>query len=201
MVVEAHKLGYEDYLRMPEDGRKYEILQGELYVAPSPSRTHQKVLRNLVLPLTSHIEQYDLGELYFAPLAVRLTPDEPVEPDILFVLKNRLSIIAESGVRGAPDLIIEILSPSKPRYDRVTKFNRYLQVGVPEYWIVDPIAQTIEQFVLEDGRYVPIEPIEENVVGSLVIAGLHLSMSSVFRPQGDAAPDNDPVPGFLQPGP
>lgn len=184
MIAEAYRLRYEDYLRMPEDGNKYEIIQGELFVTPPPSTDHQRVSRGAFRKIDAYVEEHNLGEVFYAPFMVRLTPDEPVEPDLVYVRKNRLEIIDRAGINGAPDLVIEILSPNKPQYDRVTKFNRYLQVGVPEYWILDPKSRTAEQFALEEGKYSRMEPTEEGVIGSRVIDGLRLILDDIFGPVG-----------------
>jgi Uma2 family endonuclease len=148
LVSEAHRLTYADYLQMPDDGQRYEIIQGELFVSAAPSIRHQEVLGNLYRLTDGHVRTNNLGRIFFAPVAVLLTPDEPVEPDLVYVVREHLKIIAGMAIHGAPDLIIEVLSPTGESRDRVVKFNRYAQVGVREYWIVDPIGETVEQFRL-----------------------------------------------------
>ncbi|MGI8968777.1 MAG: Uma2 family endonuclease [Chloroflexota bacterium] len=180
MVSPAHRLTYEDYLRMPEDGHRYEIIDGELFVSPSPSIRHQVAAMNLCLALTQYVRANSLGRVFIAPCAVRLTPDEPVEPDLFFISWEREHIIGEQAVNGPPDLIVEILSPSGVGRDRFTKFNRYAQVGVAEYWIIDPASETIEQYVLEEGQYVELAPHGDGTQGSRVIPGLRLSVTELF---------------------
>lgn len=128
MVRQAHRLTYDDYLRMPDDGRRYEILQGELFVTAAPSRRHQTVLANLFRLLDDHIRRRALGWVYFAPFAVRVTPDEPLEPDLVYVSRERAKVLTDSGVNGVPDLVVEVTSSSTDGRDRVTKFNRTLRL-------------------------------------------------------------------------
>jgi len=146
---------YQDYLDLPDDGNRYEVIWGELYMmTPAPSTRHQRVLRDLGFALWNYVREHDAGEVLIAPCDLVMEPGAtPVQPDILFVARNRLDIITERNVHGVPSLLIEILSPNTPRHDRETKFDLYEQSGVAEYWIVDPEARTIEVFVLEQNRY------------------------------------------------
>jgi Uma2 family endonuclease len=148
---------YQDYLDLPDDGNRYEIIWGDLYMmAPAPVTRHQRVLRNLEYAMWSYVQEQNLGEVLFAPCDLVIEPGAtPVQPDILFVSKDRLHLITEENIEGVPDLLVEILSPGNPRHDRVTKFNLYEQSGVPEYWIVDPEAHTIEVFGLSQKKYNP----------------------------------------------
>ena len=146
---------YQDYLYLPDDGSRYEVIWGELYMmTPAPSTQHQRILRDLGFVLWSYVQEHSLGEIFIAPCDLVMEPGAtPVQPDILFIALDRLDIITERNVHGVPDLLIEILSPNNPRHDRVTKFDLYEQSGVAEYWIVDPEARTIEVFVLGQGKY------------------------------------------------
>jgi Uma2 family endonuclease len=137
------KLTYEDYCLLPDDGRRHEIIDGEHYVNPAPNIPHQRISRKIVFTLTQHVEQHDLGEVFYAPCDVVLSAFDVVEPDILFVSKARRHIIGTANIQGAPDLVVEILSPSSRQYDEVFKLKRYDAAGVAEYWIVDPDAETI----------------------------------------------------------
>lgn len=145
---------YEDWLNFPYDGWKYEIIDGELYMSPPPTTDHQRSSVKLVIRMGRYVEDNDLGEILEAPCGVRL-PNQPVpvEPDIFFIKKERLSIIGEKEVEGAPDLIVEILSPSSINYDREKKFETYQAAGVPEYWLVDYRAKTVEVFTLAKSIY------------------------------------------------
>jgi Uma2 family endonuclease len=146
-------LTYEDYVLLPNDGKRYEILEGELTVTPAPSTKHQTASVNLLVLLSQYIKQRDLGRLFHAPIDLILESSAVLQPDLLFVSKARQSIITERAIEGAPELVIEILSPGTSRTDRVTKAQIYARHGVPAYWIVDPEQKTIEIYLLEADGY------------------------------------------------
>lgn len=147
------RMNYEDYCRLPDDGKRYEIVDGVVHNAPAPSRIHQDVSRNLGFLLVQHVDAGDLGKIYYAPIDVVFSHENIVQPDIIFVRKKRFSILTDKNIKGAPDLVIEILSPGRKDYDRVTKAKTYALYGVPHYWIVDPEPQSIRALVLREGRY------------------------------------------------
>jgi len=139
------KLTYEDYRNAPESEReRYELFEGELVMVPSPSEYHQRISVNLEFLLCGFVKQRDLGFVYDAPLDVILSDDTVLQPDILFIGKERAKIIAEEGIRGAPDLVIEILSEATAKRDRTYKKTLYARHGVKEYWLVDPATKTVE---------------------------------------------------------
>jgi Uma2 family endonuclease len=145
---------YQDYLDLPDDGYRYEVIWGELYMTPAPNTKHQQTLAELMFALQEFVKANNLGLVLPAPCDVLLEPGgTPVEPDILFISQERTHIITPKNVNGAPDLIVEILSPSNPEHDRQRKFKLYQESSVPEYWIVDPDTRTIEIFTLSQGRY------------------------------------------------
>jgi Uma2 family endonuclease len=168
---------YEDWLRLPDDGFRYEVLNGVLYMTPPPRIRHQFTLENLSRRLGNFVAERKLGWILFAPCGVRL-PGQPVpiQPDILFVRAERRDIIGEEYVEGAPDLVVEVLSPSNWLYDRTEKFRAYQEAGVPEYWIVDYSARTIEVFVLEGSTYALLgkfgvgETVYSQVLGDFQVA-------------------------------
>ncbi len=147
MHVEV-KYTYQDLLTTPDDRHRYEIFEGELIMTPAPSRTHQRAHTNLLRILSNHVVQNILGEVYSAPFDVYFDKETVVEPDILFVSRERLRIIEEEKVNGAPDLVVEILSPSTEKNDRGFKFKRYAQEGIKEYWIADPMHKALEVYEL-----------------------------------------------------
>lgn len=130
---------------MPEDGKRYEAIDGELYVTPAPSRRHQRVTVNLVAAFLRLLDDPGHGWVYTAPIGVEF-PDteEGVQPDIIFVSKARSEILVEDGIRGAPDLVVEILSPSTAQRDRTIKRKLYQRQGVAQYWVVDPDTESVE---------------------------------------------------------
>lgn len=149
MKVEV-KYTYEDLLTTPNDGHQYEVFEGELIMTPAPNRAHQKAHATLFRILSRYISEHSLGEIYSAPFDVYLDEETVFEPDILFVSRERLHIIDEQKVNGAPDLVIEILSPTTEQRDRGFKFKRYAKEGVKEYWIADPMNKTLEVYQLTE---------------------------------------------------
>ncbi|HSD11333.1 MAG TPA: Uma2 family endonuclease [Candidatus Binatia bacterium] len=150
----ALKLTYEDYAALPlADGRRYEILDGELYMTPSPLIRHQAVSRNLQRILDHHILENELGELFDAPVDLILARTTITVPDLVFVRGDRKSIITEKAIEGAPDVVVEIVSPSSRKQDLVIKARLYSRYRVREYWIVDPDARTLDVLELRGRAY------------------------------------------------
>jgi len=147
------RLTYEDYAALPDDGRRYELHEGELSVTPSPGLRHQATLRNLLVILHDHVRDRGLGEVLPAPMDCILDNFTVVQPDIVFVETARRSIMGERGIEGAPTLAVEVISPSTGAIDRRRKLQLYARYAVPYYWIVDPPARTIEAHALAHGRY------------------------------------------------
>jgi Uma2 family endonuclease len=137
---------FEDYLSIPEDrAHRYEIIDGELFVSPTPVPRHQQVVVNITRILASLALERGLGEVYAGPITVRLRNDRVTEPDVAFVRADRLGIVdSRTGILGAPDLVVEVLSPSNRDYDRTLKRKRYLASGVAELWIVDADEDTLD---------------------------------------------------------
>jgi len=139
------KLTVRSYMSIPEgDDKRYELIDGELILAPSPVPQHQIIAGNLFSILDSFVRSQELGRLLYAPMDVVLSEHDVFQPDILFISKNRLRIIGDRNIQGAPDLVVEILSPSTEGRDRGIKLEQYLRYGVREYWIVDPQERTLE---------------------------------------------------------
>lgn len=147
------RLCYDDYVGLPDDGRRYEILDGELFVTPAPSSRHQQVSINLAVLLVEHVRARHLGRILNAPIDVIFEPATVAQPDIVFIRTERNAIVADRGIEGPPDLVIEILSPSSARQDRITKAALYARFGVLHYWIVDPEAATFELYELAGDAY------------------------------------------------
>lgn len=144
---------YDDYAALPDDGQRYEVIEGVLYMVPSPGELHQRSSTRFVGYLMMHIELTGLGRVYHAPFDVELNPITVVQPDVIVVLNQRTQIITPRGIQGGPDLVIEIASPSTATHDRSRKLRAYEQAGVREYWLADPFAHTIELLVLEGKHY------------------------------------------------
>jgi Uma2 family endonuclease len=132
------KLTYEDLLAFPEDGKRHEILDGEHYVTPAPTRGHQEAVANLVYFFKDFLRRHPLGQMLPAPFDVRFSEHDIAEPDLLYVAQERAAILREENAKGAPDLVIEILSPSTRRRDLGIKRAIYERCGVAEYWPATP---------------------------------------------------------------
>ena len=172
---------YEDYARLPENGWRYEVIEGVLYMAPAPNTRHQRAINVLSYGLTDFVEKRQLGRIYTAPIDVIL-PDRatPVQPDILFIAQERLDIITEQTIEGPPDLVVEVLSPGNWIIDRQIKSPVYETAGVQEYWIVDVHQGVIEVYDLHDrtyemlGRYTGDE-----TAASRLLPGFTISVNAV----------------------
>ncbi|HIC95945.1 TPA: Uma2 family endonuclease [Candidatus Bipolaricaulota bacterium] len=182
------KFTYEDYKSLPEsETKRYELLGGELVMVPSPSTSHQRISRRLEFILQAFVEERGLGEVYDAPLDVVLGEGEErevVQPDILYISEGRSGIIAAEEIRGAPDLIIEIISPATAERDRTYKKTLYARHGVKEYWIVDPEAKMVEVYTLGERGFELIKAYKaeaEEVLSSPLLEGLEVALKEVFR--------------------
>jgi Uma2 family endonuclease len=145
---------YNHYAALPDDGRRYEIVDGVLFnMTPAPGIPHQKVVQRLLKALSFHIEDAELGSVLIAPVDVVLAPNVVVQPDVLVVLNENSDRITEARIVGAPDLVVEVSSPATAGYDRREKQDAYAHAGVPEYWIADPASRTIEVLILEGEAY------------------------------------------------
>jgi len=172
---------YEDYAKLPE-GAPYQLIGGELVMTPSPIPYHQDLLGRLFFELKRFVEEKGLGKVYPSPLDVYLSATDTYQPDIIFISKDRLSIIGESKIEGPPDLVIEILSPATAYYDLRIKKDVYEKSGVKEYWIVDPMQKTIEVFLNKEGRFDPVGTAKgEGEIRSSLLKGLSISVKEVFE--------------------
>lgn len=142
----------EVFKLLPE-GTLCEVIENQLYMAPPPSDSHQKASVILLLQIGNYILENDLGEVRHAPYGVFLDAENAVEPDLIFLTKERLHLIQKDGIHGAPDIIVEILSPNNRKYDSITKRNLYEKFGVKEYWIVDPETKLATGYEWKEGKY------------------------------------------------
>jgi Uma2 family endonuclease len=147
-------LTWEHLQELPNDGKRYEIINGELYVSPAPSTKHQRVATNLTTFVNFHVLTRHLGEVFAAPYEVRLAWSEVVQPDLVFVSRARANVITPARIDGTPDLVFEIISPSSVKTDEETKCNLYAKYGVKYYWIIEPLEEWIRGYELgADGLY------------------------------------------------
>lgn len=178
-------LSYADYAAI-DDGRRYQVIEGELIMTPSPNRFHQRVLFELAYRFGEYLRQHPLGEAYFAPFDVVLRADAPatvLQPDLLFVSKARQGVMTAANVQGAPDLVVEILSPSTARIDTMRKAPLYAAHGVQELWIVPLHGTQVEVLHLDPAtsRYGrPELYLPGDTLTSPLLPGLALDVASLF---------------------
>ena len=182
LVPEPIKLTYQDYCALPDDGRRYEILDGDLYMSPSPESLHQSIVLNLAANLRSHVKAHGLGKVFVAPLDVLLSEHNIVEPDLIYVSRARRSIITQKNIQGAPDLLVEVLSPSNSERDLRDKRNIYARCGVRFYWLIDPQARSITELELVEGAYavVAVTSGSSNLSPKL-FPGLQISLEELWE--------------------
>ncbi|MEQ1565042.1 MAG: Uma2 family endonuclease [Myxococcota bacterium] len=149
------RLGYEEHAVLPDDGRRYEIIDGALAVSPAPRPWHQTVSRRLQFAFYTGLELPGAGLVFNAPIDVILSPNDIVQPDLVVLTASQRELVTERAIEGAPELLIEISSPSTRRRDVLVKSEVYQRCGVRRYWIVDPDLDRIEAFVLQGAVYVP----------------------------------------------
>lgn len=178
------KLTYEDYLAFPDDGRRHEILDGEHYVVPSPVTKHQAISGRLFGALWDYLLQNRIGTIFTAPYDVVLSDLDVVQPDLIYISNERASIITEKNVQGAPDLVIEILSESTRRTDEIIKRKRYDHFGVAEYWIVDPVLDSVKIYRRGAAGYERVAEMSTETGGRLetpLLPGFAVEIDAVFR--------------------
>ena len=175
------KFTYEDYRTAPPD-KRYELLDGELLLTPAPDLRHQDIQSSLGIRLGRFIEERALGKLYFSPCDVVLSDTDVVQPDLLFVSRERRHLLSgRVNVRGAPDLVVEILSPATAERDRGYKLSLYGKHGVKEYWLVDPVAETVSILRQRAGVLVVAHTFGRNeTLRSPLLAGFELDLDEVF---------------------
>jgi Uma2 family endonuclease len=172
---------YVDYAALPVDGHRYEVVNGVLYMAPALSWSHQEVVFEVASHLRSYIQPQGLGGVFVSPIDVELAPNVVFQPDVVVLLKASREKLMSNHIVGAPDLVVEVASPGTATYDRYNKNVAYAQAGVPEYWIVDPAARTVDVLVLEDGQYKILGVFQGSaVLPSRILPGLRVMVEKFF---------------------
>lgn len=146
-------LTYEDYAALPDDGKRYELHEGELSVTPAPGIPHQRVVFSLVLIIGTYVRANGRGEVFVSPVDCIMSDTTVVQPDLVYVDDSRLGMLSDRAVEGGPTLAVEVLSPFTQRIDRRRKMALYAAHDVTWYWIADPLARTIEAYRLDAGAY------------------------------------------------
>ncbi len=177
----ALPMTYHEYALLPQDRNRYEVIEGELYMTPSPSLAHQNVVTELGSILRQHVSTHGLGKVYVAPLDVVLTETNVVQPDILFLRIGRVPPRGARNVTVAPDLVVEVVSPASVEQDREIKMQVYARHGVPHYWILDPDARTLEMYVLPGGGYGPAaQSSGDGTATTALFPGLNLPLAGLW---------------------
>jgi Uma2 family endonuclease len=177
------KLTYDDYVLIPEDGQRHEILDGEHYVSPAPLTRHQNVSSNLHTELGPFIKRHRLGKLLAAPTDVVLSPYDVAQPDLLFISNERLGIVTEANVQGTPDLVIEILSKKTRRRDEGPKREIYERYGVRECWMLDSDSNSVRVYRRIGNRLRLIAELSAatgDVLTTPLLPGLEIRMAEIF---------------------
>lgn len=173
---------YEDYAALPNDGRRWELIDGEFEVNPAPSTRHQTVSRRLQFELMRALEEPNIAFVFDAPTDVILSPHDVVQPDLAIVRMNREGLISDRGIEGPPDIVVEILSPGTRVLDQRVKKGVYARCGVPEYWLVEPTVGHIEQWRLGHGEYRLTQHFDRaGRLGSPSFPELDIDLARVFR--------------------
>jgi Uma2 family endonuclease len=171
---------YDDLFNLPDDGRRYEIIDGVLFELPSVGTTHAIAVMNLILLLSPTVRATG-GRLFTGPLDVFMAGADPVQPDIVVLTSGNLGPLRKRGIEGAPDLLVEVLCPLNPEHGRIRKRALYARGRVPEYWLVSPEAATIEVLVLEGDTYrTLVRAGGDEPIRSVVLPELSFSVSAVF---------------------
>ena len=180
----ARKLTYEDYALIPEDGQRHEIIDGEHYVSPAPTLSHQRLAFRLTLRVGGFVEANHLGLFFFAPADVLLSAHDVVQPDLLFVSKERAEIVGLENIKGAPDLVIEILSKSTLRLDKGPKLKAYERWGVREYWMFDRFQRGVLPWKRSGKSLRPrpfLSAAAKDVLTSPLLPGFELPLAEIFE--------------------
>ena len=167
---------YDEFARLPNDGNRYEVIGGELYVTPAPTPLHQKIVTRLIAALDGFCDTHGLGEV-FAPIDVLFGEGDYLTPDLVFVALDRMAIVSDRAAEAAPDLVVEVLSPTTAMRDRGIKRERYARFGVIEYWIVDIQRSRVERYMLQNEPDRPAEMATDTLDWQPVAGGPVLTLN------------------------
>jgi len=179
------KLTFEQFRELPSDGKRYELVYGEVHVTPATATRHQFALQNLYESLGPYVHKDRVGEVRLVPLDMRLGEETVLQPDLIFISNARAGIIQEDWIAGSPDLAVEVLSPSTAGHDRATKLPIYAEARVPEVWFLDPKAKTVEVLTLQGVKYL-VEAMYagHHLLTSKLFPGWQLSLDDLFDFRG-----------------
>ncbi|CAN5253943.1 Uma2 family endonuclease [soil metagenome] len=178
----TERWSYAEFARLPDDGNRYEVISGDLHMTPAPRPLHQVAVTELAAQMSGFARAHDLGWVLSGPIDILFAEGDYLEPDLIFIRRERAGIISDRGIEAAPDLVVEVLSGSTAERDRGIKRERYTYFGVPTYWIVDPEARKIEIYGLAEGKAEP-EIVRDTLVWRPVPGGpeLEIRVAEVLR--------------------
>jgi Uma2 family endonuclease len=179
----TRKWTYEDLVKLPEDGKRHEIIDGVHYVMSSPVVRHQRVVRRMGVSIANFLDATGLGETFFVPVDTVLSPYDVVVPDLLYVSKERSDLVQEKNIPGPPDLVAEVLSPSTRARDRHLKRRLYEREGVREYWVLDPVKNTVRVYRLGPAGYgigTELSAAAGDVLSTPLLPGWELPLTELF---------------------
>ena len=176
---------YNDLLEMPDDGRHYEILDGELIVNAAPNLRHQTIVFNVASILRAYVRPRGIGVVHISPVDVVFSQEWVVEPDVIYVCNERKGILTQNNVSGAPDLAVEVISVSSRKRDEITKRRAYEDFGVGEYWVIDPELESVKVFRRNEvGRYERLIEVSTETAGASITSPLfpelEIALAEVF---------------------
>lgn len=177
-------LTYADYAALPDDGHRYELVDGELVMTPAPGSAHQWVVIQLARILLDHVERRGVGTVWISPIDVILDDSTILQPDVVYLARDRERRLRKRGVEGAPTLVVEVLSPTQTLRELERRGELYFASGVPHFWIADPDRRTLEGRVLGDGRYVVEAVFQGDAAARLRPFGdLEIALSKIWPPE------------------
>ena len=178
----APPLTVAEYRNLPETGPHYQLIEGDLYMAPAPNRFHQDISRNLEVVLANYLLAHPVGVLYDAPFDVYLSEIDVFQPDLLIVLNENRRILTDAGAEGAPDFVVEVLSAKTRQLDLVNKKRVYARMGVKELWIIDPDQRGVTVYRFDQDPTDPVATLSgQGEVRAPLLPGLTIALPDVFR--------------------
>ncbi len=173
---------YADYLKLPEDGIRYEIIAGELFMSPAPILGHQLTIGRLHVAIANFLDKKPLGEIFLSPTDVVLSQINILQPDLVFVAREKFEILTRENIQGAPDLVVEVLSHGTEKRDREEKLAQYSRFEVQEYWMVNHEQQWVEVWRREGGELIFHKRLEHNqILTTPLLPGLKIRLAKIFR--------------------
>lgn len=179
------KLTYDDYTLFPDDGQRHELIDGEHFVSPAPNRKHQAIAGNVFGLIWSYLQRRRIGRVFNAPFDVILSPSDVVQPDVVYLSRERIADIeTDPYVKGAPNLVVEVVSPTTRKRDETIKRHLYERFGIDEYWVIAPTLGTIVVFRRASHRYVRVLELaldRKDVLTTPLLPGLRLALTKIFE--------------------